>query len=144
MKQDCRKKKEPHPSGQLSLTDTESIFLFAMVHFDLPAVCIGLQKLARGSVHVGRQQIGWIAISFSAPPRYPIRNGRKNQQPQHLFATARAPQDIADLFIAHLAPLASIENTCFLPGNRLILANLFGRKTSGIVEVARSSRSTFA
>ena len=32
--------------SHLSLTDPESIFLFAMVHLDLPAVRIGLQKFA--------------------------------------------------------------------------------------------------
>src|SRR5437868_3409899 len=55
------------PRSELSRTDTQSVFLFAMINFDLPAVGIGLEKFASASAHIGCEQVSRIAIPFLAP-----------------------------------------------------------------------------
>src|SRR5690242_10416530 len=113
-----------------------------MIHFNLPAVEVGLYHLACGASQVGGQQKGRTSIIFSCSAWHLIGNGSDYKQAQRTRACAALPVNVADFFVADLAPLTAMKHPRFLPGDRFVLTNLFGSKLHSAVKATGAAVGT--
>lgn len=92
----------------LGLPDTQGVFFFAVVDFDLPAIQIELNEFARWGFEVGGQKISRLTIVELGAFALSIGSRSDDDQTQGAPSSASLPEHIVKLFEAHLAAFSSI------------------------------------
>ena len=104
-----------------------------MIDFDLPSVEIDLQEGLCVVEEIGGEQIGGISIIQLAALAFAAGSGRNDDEPQRLSACATLPIDKIDLFVAHDAPFASVEDFGGVPGDGVVFAHLLGAELVDVI-----------
>src|SRR5215469_8640511 len=109
----------------LSLSDTQQIFFFLLIDFDLPTIEVSLKNGNDIGSRIGNQQVSGLAVE--AMPMSAIGQRRDDDQAQRDPLSATTPEEWADGFIAELMRASGGKDGGALPGNGVVLTHLFGR-----------------
>jgi len=112
--------------ADLGVAEAEEGFLVAEVEFDVPAPQEGLDGLGQGSVGVGADQKGGLAVQEFAVFAQPVGSGSDDDELEIVLSAGGAPAQGTQLLDAQGAALAAEEDVDGLPGDRGILAQLLG------------------
>src|SRR5215468_5470575 len=109
----------------LSLSDTQQVFFFLLIDFDLPTIEVSLENGNDIGSRIGDQQVSGLAVE--AMPMSVIGQGRDDDQAQRKALSATTPEQWADGFVAELMRATGGKDSSALPRNGVVLTHLFGR-----------------
>src|SRR5215468_10438980 len=108
----------------LSLSDTQQIFFFLLIDFDLPTIEVSLKNWNDIGSRIGNQQVSRLAVE--AMPMSAIGQRRDDDQAQREALSTTTPEQWADGFVAELMRASDGKDGSALPGNGVVLTHLFG------------------
>ena len=118
----------------LSLSDTQQIFLFLLIDFDLPTIEVSLENGNDIGSRIGHQQVSGLAVE--AMPMSVIGQRRDDDQAQRKALSATTPEQWADGFVSELMRATGGKDGSALPGNGVVLTHVFGSSQILAVDAA--------
>src|SRR5215468_113200 len=108
----------------LSLSDTQQIFFFLLIDFDLPTIKVSLKNWNDIGSRIGNQQVSGLAVE--PMPMRAIGPRRDDDQAQRKALSTTTPEQWADGFVAELVGASGGKDGSALPGNGVVVTQLFG------------------